>query len=229
MGPWKEVKTRQALDEVVERFTEATAAAVDRYTPDLRPTPYSKRWFTPDLKTQQTEVNHLRRRWQESCAELGRDQARSTTLFQEMQQKRRAWTRTIQKVKASHWKQFLDEAGEGKLWKAATYMKPREAWGCIPALHVGANELIENEDKAQAFLDAFFPEMDEPSEGLLTQAPLELPWQPITELEIQRSLTAAKGSTEPGEDGLPMLVWKHLWGYLKSLITRIFTTSINLG
>ncbi|KAJ5171185.1 reverse transcriptase [Penicillium coprophilum] len=30
------------------------------------------------------------------------------------------------KAKSSHWKQFLDEAGEGKLWKAATYMKPRE-------------------------------------------------------------------------------------------------------
>ena len=144
------------------------------------------------------------------------------TLFQEMQQKRRAWTRTIEKAKASHWKQFLDEAGEGKLWKAATYMKPREAWGCIPALHVGTNELTENEDKAQAFLDAFFPEMDKPHERPPTQAPLELPWQPITELEIQRSLKAAKGSTAPGDDDLPMLVWKQLWIHLKSIITRHF-------
>ena len=149
---------------IVERLTEATATAVDRHTPDLRPTPYSKRWFTPALKIQQTEVNQLRRTWQESCAELGRHDARSMTLFQEMQHKRRLWTRTIEKVKASHWKQFLDEAGEGKLWKAATYMKPQEAWGCVPALHVGTNELIENKDKAQAFLDAFFPQMDEPHE-----------------------------------------------------------------
>ena len=102
MGPWKEVKTRPALDETVERLTEATATAVDRYTPDLRPTPYSKRWFTPVLKIQQTEVNHLRRKWQESCAELGRHDARSITLFQEMQQKRRIWTRTIEKVKATN-------------------------------------------------------------------------------------------------------------------------------
>ena len=34
----------------------------------------------------------------------------------------------------------------------------------------------------------------------------ELPWQPITELEIQRALNIAKGTTAPGEDGLPMLV-----------------------
>jgi hypothetical protein len=66
MGPRKEVKTRPTLDKVVERLTEVTATAVDRHTPDLRPPPYSKRWFTPDLKIQQTEVNHLRRKWQES-------------------------------------------------------------------------------------------------------------------------------------------------------------------
>ena len=175
LGPWKEVKTRPALDETVDKLTEATAMAVDKHTPDLRPTPYSKRWFTPTLKIQQTEVNQLRRTWQESCAELGRHDARSMTLFQEMQRKRRLWTRTIEKVKASHWKQFLDEAGEGKLWNAATYMKPREAWGCVPALHVGTNELIENEDKAQAFLGTFFPQMDEPHEDLPAQAPLALP------------------------------------------------------
>jgi hypothetical protein len=39
-----------------------------------------------------------------------------------------------QLVDFSHWKQFQDEAGEGKLWKAATYMKPRETWDCVPAL-----------------------------------------------------------------------------------------------
>lgn len=229
MGPWKELKTRPALDEAVERLTDATAIAVDKYTPNLRPTPYSKRWFTPDLKIQQTEVNQLRRKWQESCAELGRSHTRSMILFQEMQQKRRAWTRTIEKVKASHWKQFLDEAGEGKLWKAATYMKPRETWGCIPALHVGTNVLSEKEEKAQAFLDAFFPRMDEPRGDPPASAPVELPWQPITELEIERSLKAAKGSTAPGEDDLPTLVWKQLWKYLKHFITEIFTVSINLG
>ena len=229
IGPWKELKTRPALDDAVERLTEATATAVDKHTPNLRPTSYSKRWFTPDLKIRQIEVNHLRRRWQVSCAELGRDHTRSMSLFQDMQQKRRTWTRAIEKAKASHWKQFLDEAGEGKLWKAATYMKPQEAWGCTPAMHVGANELTENKEKAQAFLETFFPEMDEPHEGQSTQTPLELPWQPVTELEIQRSLRATKGSTAPGEDGLPTLVWKHLWKTLKKLIARIFTASINLG
>jgi hypothetical protein len=146
-----------------------------------------------------------------------------------MQQKRRAWTRTIEKAKKSHWKQFLDGAGEGTLWKAATYMKPREAWGCVPALQVDSNELVENEDKACAFLNTFFPEMDQPHEDPPAQVPPELPWPPVTELEIRRSLKTAKSSTAPGEEGLPTLVWKHLWRYLGKLITRIFTASIDLG
>jgi endonuclease/exonuclease/phosphatase (EEP) superfamily protein YafD len=140
MNPWKQIKTRPTLDRVVENLTLTTAQAVDRFTADTRPTPYSKRWFIPDLKVQQVEVNQLRRRCQASCAELGREHANTTAAFQAMQQKRRAWTRTIEKAKSSHWRLFLDEAGEGKLWKAARYMKPRETWDCVPTLRVGSEE-----------------------------------------------------------------------------------------
>jgi hypothetical protein len=108
-------------------------------------------------------------------------------------------------------------------------MKPRESWGCVPALHVDSNTLVENEDKARAFLDTFFPKMDQPHEDPLVETPLELPWPPLTELEVHRSLKVAKSSTAPGEDGLPTLVWKHLWKHLGKLITRIFTASIYLG
>jgi ribonuclease HI len=229
MSPWKEIKTRPTLDRVVENFTSATAEAVDRFTPNTRPTPYSKRWFTPDLKVQQVEVNQLRRKWQAICAEFGRGHASTLAAFQAMQQKRRAWTRTIEKAKASHWQQFLDEAGEGKLWKAATYMKPREAWGCTPALRVGSEELTENKDKAQAFLEAFFPAMNTPDPSPPAASETELPWHPITEREIERSLKTAKGTTAPGEDNLPMLVWKKVWGHLKSFIVSIFTACVELG
>ncbi|KAI3112965.1 hypothetical protein CBS147330_9893 [Penicillium roqueforti] len=57
----------------------------------------------------------------------------------------------------------------------------------------------------------------------------ELQWHPITELEIERSLKAAKGNTAPGEDNLPMLVWKKLWKHLKAFIVSIFTVCIELG
>jgi hypothetical protein len=33
----------------------------------------------------------------------------------------------------------------------------------------------------------------------------------------------------PGEDGLPMLLWKQLWQWLYEVILRVFTASVNLG
>jgi hypothetical protein len=72
------------------------------------------------------------------------------------------WTRTIEKVKSQHWKEFLDKAGEGHLWKAASYMKPRESYGCIPPLKDGTNEVVDNACKAKMFMDSFFPKMAAP-------------------------------------------------------------------
>jgi hypothetical protein len=34
-------------------------------------------------------------------------------IFAEMKEKRRKWTRTIERVKATHWKEFLDTARAG--------------------------------------------------------------------------------------------------------------------
>ncbi|KAK9594981.1 hypothetical protein V6Z93_010714 [Aspergillus fumigatus] len=75
----------------------------------------------------------------------------------------------------------------------------------------------------------FFPKMAEPEEGNIAPAPAEILWEPITKEEIYRSLKAAKGTTAPGEDGIPTLVWKHLWKYLQTAITHIFAKSVELA
>lgn len=87
---WSPPTTTAALDEAVEKLTIATTAAIYKHTPLLQPTWYSKRWFTPDLKEQQIELNRTRRKWQGSCAGLRREHTNSTALFQDMLQKRRA-------------------------------------------------------------------------------------------------------------------------------------------
>ena len=73
--------TARKLDNVVEKLTRGIMTAVDRHTPDLRPCPYSKRWYFANLKSQQTAVNQARSKWQESCAEAGRDDPRSMSLL----------------------------------------------------------------------------------------------------------------------------------------------------
>ena len=87
MEPCKETNTIESLDLIVDKLTKATAAAVDRHTPEMRPSPYSKRWFTVDLKSQQKDVNRARHKWQESCAEFGRDDDRTMRLFDDMRER----------------------------------------------------------------------------------------------------------------------------------------------
>ncbi|EGD99960.1 hypothetical protein TESG_08624 [Trichophyton tonsurans CBS 112818] len=222
LDPLPEIGSREELEQAVERLVATTTGALDRHVPTAKPSPYSKRWFTPELKAQQGEANRARRRWQESCATRGPHDAQTLTLFTEMREKRRAWTRAIEKAKTTHWKEFLDSAGEGHLWKAASYMGTRESYGSVPSLRVGTEEVSDNEDKARLFMKTFFPEMAEPDEGTIT---------PERERRSHGNpaLKATKGTTAPGDDGIPALVWKHLWQYISKVVARIFAASIELG
>lgn len=150
-------------------------------------------------------------------------------MFAETRERRHKWTRAIEKAKTSHWREFLDKAGEGHMWKAATYMRPRDAYTSIPAINVDTEEVTDNQRKAETFLDPFFTKMAEPDAEIESKPTEELPWVPITEQEICRSLRVGKGNTAPGRDGIPTLLWKHLWVYLKQTITTLFTKSVDLG
>lgn len=77
-------------------------------------------------------------------------------------------------------------------------------------------------------MDTFFPIMppveEEPAvaerilvKGRLMRAKIlaivkkvDLKWEPIIEVEIERILKRAKAKSAPGVDGLPTLVWKQL-------------------
>ena len=225
----QEIETNDQLDRTVGDLIQAASTAVKKYTPAARPSPYTKRWFTPELKPQQVEVNRARRRWQKSCACRGKDHPATMTLFTTMRKKRREWTRTIEKAKTAHWNDFLGTASSGNLWKAAAYIGPRDDYANKPPLKIGDQEAIDNEDKARALLESFFPEMAEPTPESTTPLREEIPWIPLTEVEIEMALKSAKGSTAPGEDGLPTLVWKNVWKYVSHLVIQIFTASINLG
>ncbi len=128
------------------------------------------------------------------------------SLFEEMCWKRSEWTRTIEKAKAIHWKEFLDRASEGRLWKAASYMGPRESYSSIPALKVGSEEVSDNESKARILMESFFPQMADAEEEMITPQREEIHWEPITEQEIFKALRIVKATTAPGEDGIPTLV-----------------------
>jgi hypothetical protein len=99
----------------------------------------------------------------------------------------------------------------------------------MPALKVGHVECPDNQDKAQVLTECFFPQMAHPTPEAIPSPREEILWELIAEAEIERALRAAKGTTTPSEDGLPMLVWKKIWTNISAVVASIFTASVNLG
>jgi hypothetical protein len=98
-----------------------------------------------------------------------------------------------------------------------------------PPLVVRQSEFTENKDKARVLMESFFPRPAEPTLETTTEQKEEIPWEPITEAEIERALKEAKGKTAPREDGLPTLVWKNTWKHILKIVLEIFTASVKFG
>ena len=229
MGSQATIETRNQLDEIVERFTRVTAAAVEELTPLANPCPYSKRWFTPDLKDQQRTYNKARRKWQTATAQLGREHATTQEMFAAMKRRRKEWAKAIEHAKSKHWRDFLDQAAKGNLlWKAAKYAEPGTEYSNLPPLTVAGRTAIENEDKAELLLQTFFPPTSAATMNEESTTD-ELPWEPVTEPEIFSALSATKVLSAPGDDGIPCLVWKKTWGHISSIVEYLFEASLRLG
>jgi hypothetical protein len=92
---------------------------------------------------------------------------------------------------------------------------------------VGVEEASDDGEKVQVLLSSFFPKMSEQTLESTTSIRKEIPWAPVTALEIERALKAAKRNIAPGEDGLPTIVWKNIWTFISHLVVQIFTASSN--
>jgi hypothetical protein len=75
----------------------------------------------------------------------------------------------------------------------------------------------------EELLTTFFPPLPARIEDEGTQPqrePIHMP--DLTIEEIERKVFEAKPWKAPGEDGLPVIVWRQLWPVVKKRVCRIF-------
>ncbi|EED11753.1 conserved hypothetical protein [Talaromyces stipitatus ATCC 10500] len=60
LGQALEIHSTADLDNEVNQLVETTTVVLDQHVPLQKPSPYSKCWFTPELKPQQTLLNQTR-------------------------------------------------------------------------------------------------------------------------------------------------------------------------
>ncbi|KAJ5819464.1 reverse transcriptase [Penicillium riverlandense] len=145
--------TNQAeLEAAVGSLTRRIGQTVDRLVPVARPSPYGKRWWTPELTRMRDEYTWTRNR----CTQARRYGYVLTELEEAASYLRKQYQRKIRDAKRRHWKEFLDNTDN--IWKAARYLEPRDrVMGVIPTLRMAEQTIKDDREKANTLLQAFFP------------------------------------------------------------------------
>ena len=221
-----DITSRSELKSTVERLTNRVSQTVRLLVPIARPSSYSKRWWTPELTALRDTYTRSRNR----CTQSRRYAVTLTELEDTASDLRREYHRAIRDAKRRHWQEFLNNTDN--IWKAARYLEPGErSVGIIPTLRSTDQTYNDDQEKAHALLQAFFPPLpnilDEPQEG--RQRPDPLPMGTIAPHEVEAALKKMAPWKAPGPDGLPAVVWQQIWPTVKHWVIEIFQASLRFG
>lgn len=202
------------LDAWVEGFQDYLAGVIRKNVLEARPSPYAKRWWSPELSTlRQTMVTA-----RNQATKLKRRGAPNwVAQYEAFILVRNRYFGEMEKQKKRHWMEFLENPDN--IWKASRYTKTASSQRGIPFLTRTNGEKVEDDrEKAKMLMETFFPTPPQPQEageqgrgngsGRRESPPYELP--PITEQEIQQAVRQANPRKAPGIDGVNFGVWQRL-------------------
>ncbi|KAJ3487744.1 hypothetical protein NLG97_g6342 [Lecanicillium saksenae] len=192
-----------------------------------KPSSVAKRWWTEDL----TQLRRIYTHWRNKARSARRAGCRARALEDAAKAAAKQYHDAIRQQKKSHWNEFL--ADNDNIWQIAKYLKSGQdaAFGRVPQLRkTDGSYTTSDKDRAQELLTSFFPPLPDAIEEE-TSRPLAaaVPMPELTMEEIERQLNTAKDWKAPGDDGLPVAVWKQVWPVVKNRVFTLFQASLRDG
>ena len=220
-----QIPTKERLNEEAERFVKAISQIVADKIPYAKPHPNAKRWWTPSLTALRRTLSSLRN--QET--ERRRRGLNCRDLHQQIQAVRKDYLSQMASQKAAHWKEFVDSPEN--VWKANSYTHMDPGSRGVPTLQGTQGPVDDDEGKATALLQAFFPPQPEP-EGESpedTRTPsFTTTHVEITEKQVRAAVFRSAPKKAPGPDDIPFLIWQKVWEEAKDSIMALYRASLRL-
>jgi hypothetical protein len=200
--------TTDQLDLEAEALIALVSTTIEEMVLRAKPSPYTKRWWTKELIYLRHQLTVLRNK----VTTLRRRNQDTTHIRTLVHQARRTYFDEIDRQKAVHWKEFLDNARN--MWKANQFTKGLATPVRVPTLSIDGRTARQDKDKADMLMETFFPVPPVP-EAPVQQATnrqprsIIVPHQ-ITIQEATRAIFASNPKKAAGVDGLTFKVWQEL-------------------
>jgi len=201
----EEIRSAETMEMRLRRVEEAIIATMEKVVPLQRPSPFSKRWWTQELRETRKKVARASRR---SFA----FREHPHPAHEEYRKLRNKYTQMIKRTKLEYWETWLEEVEAGEVWKANTFVaNPASDGGCtrVPGLvrqsTDGSEEIIrDNEGKSRLFHKAFFQKppanIDTPQDYVYP--PPRFAFKPIADSQIDRAIRRLSAFKAPGLSGI---------------------------
>ena len=225
------ILTTVDFDTYLERLNAAIVAAVEREVPFTNPSPFSRRWWSKDLTQLRRQKQHTARA---SFKQRGNPDHAAHTEYKRI---RNQYAERIKYARKDCWTAFLKNADASSIWTAHRFIKRGFSDGGaarIPPLKSiddPAEILVDNASKGAEFYKTFFlpPGPDPPPTPESDYPPPRFEWVDITDLQVERAISALRAFKAPGPDGIPNEVYIHCRDVLTPILGPLFRATFCLG